>query len=71
MLYCNSCNDEIQDEYAMADTKPYHINHLVCDACKQTLVGKNYIKKDGIFYCEEDYYAFYAKICSKCKQIIK
>lgn len=66
-----ACNKEITDDYATADAKPYHIEHLTCDVCKQSLVGKNYLRKDNAYYCEEDYYSFYAKMCYGCKQLIK
>jgi len=71
MISCAKCEQEINDDYIVAETKNYHIDHLLCEVCKQSLLGKTYIKKDRIYYCEDDFYASFAKMCCKCKELIK
>ncbi|XP_062506615.1 uncharacterized protein LOC134183157 [Corticium candelabrum] len=70
-LSCAGCNHPIQpgQEFLKAMGYKWHVEHFCCEQCGKALQG-SFIAKDGIPYCEEDFYEMTATKCKGCGQTI-
>ncbi|XP_015229371.1 PREDICTED: actin-binding LIM protein 3-like isoform X2 [Cyprinodon variegatus] len=68
--YCAGCSQEIkQGQSLLALERQWHITCFKCRTCGCTLTGE-YISKDGIPYCEDDYHAQFGIKCEGCSRYI-
>lgn len=66
---CASCNEVIVGTSIFAMEQEWHINCFTCQECKKPLTGE-YMCKDGVPYCEEDYQTLYGQCCNICSEFI-
>ncbi|XP_016527804.1 actin-binding LIM protein 3-like isoform X5 [Poecilia formosa] len=68
--YCAGCSQEIkQGQSLLALERQWHITCFKCRTCGCTLTGE-YISKDGIPYCEDDYHTQFGIRCEGCSRYI-
>ncbi|KAM4726418.1 actin-binding LIM protein 3-like isoform 2-T2 [Anableps anableps] len=68
--YCAGCSQEIkQGQSLLALERQWHITCFKCRTCGCTLTGE-YISKDGIPYCEDDYHTQFGIRCESCSRYI-
>lgn len=68
---CHSCKEPVVSAFVVAKDKTFHVDHFNCAECSAPLAGKPFIEKDGLFYCEADYYKQFNPKCGHCDEIIK
>ncbi|XP_047235561.1 actin-binding LIM protein 3-like isoform X6 [Girardinichthys multiradiatus] len=68
--YCAGCGQEIkQGQSLLALDRQWHITCFKCRTCGCALTGE-YISKDGIPYCEDDYHTQFGIRCEGCSSYI-
>ncbi|XP_014841427.1 PREDICTED: actin-binding LIM protein 3-like isoform X5 [Poecilia mexicana] len=68
--YCAGCSQEIkQGQSLLALERQWHITCFKCRTCGCALTGE-YISKDGIPYCEDDYHTQFGIRCEGCSRYI-
>ncbi|KAM4546285.1 actin-binding LIM protein 3-like isoform 4-T4 [Fundulus diaphanus] len=68
--YCAGCGHEIkQGQSLLALERQWHITCFKCRTCGCALTGE-YISKDGIPYCEDDYHTQFGIRCEGCSRYI-
>ncbi|KAL0994706.1 hypothetical protein UPYG_G00126050 [Umbra pygmaea] len=68
--YCAGCKEEIKHgQSLLALEKQWHVNCFKCQTCGLVLTGE-YISKDGIPYCEDDYHSQFGILCATCNRYI-
>ncbi|MBN1318957.1 MAG: protein DA1 [Anaerolineales bacterium] len=68
---CAGCGESITGNYIKAMGKPWHAEHFRCAECGQPLRGNHFYEKDGLPFCEKDYYTLFGEICVVCGQPIR
>ncbi|CAL8326664.1 unnamed protein product [Lota lota] len=67
---CCGCGKDFKNEQSLvALDKHWHLGCFKCKVCNKVL-NAEYISKDGIPYCEQDYHAMYGIQCENCKKFI-
>uniref|UniRef100_A0A8C5ATL3 Actin binding LIM protein family member 2 n=1 Tax=Gadus morhua TaxID=8049 RepID=A0A8C5ATL3_GADMO len=67
---CCGCGKDFKNEQSLvALDKHWHLGCFKCKVCSKVL-NAEYISKDGIPYCEQDYHAMYGIQCENCKKFI-
>uniref|UniRef100_A0A3P9NNL8 Actin binding LIM protein family member 3 n=1 Tax=Poecilia reticulata TaxID=8081 RepID=A0A3P9NNL8_POERE len=67
---CAGCSQEIkQGQSLLALERQWHITCFKCRTCGCALTGE-YISKDGIPYCEDDYHTQFGIRCEGCSRYI-
>ncbi|MEQ2226426.1 Actin-binding LIM protein 3, partial [Ilyodon furcidens] len=67
---CAGCGQEIkQGQSLLALDRQWHITCFKCRTCGCALTGE-YISKDGIPYCEDDYHTQFGIRCEGCSSYI-
>ncbi|KAJ3585216.1 hypothetical protein NHX12_013937, partial [Muraenolepis orangiensis] len=71
---CQKCTEPLapnspNEQSLVALDKHWHLGCFKCRVCNKVL-NAEYISKDGIPYCEQDYHAMYGIQCENCKKFI-
>nr|AEY80342.1 ABLIM class LIM protein ML093519b [Mnemiopsis leidyi] len=66
---CAACQEVIVGTSIYAMDQEWHMNCFSCQECKKALTGE-YMCKDGVPYCEEDYQTLYGQCCNICSEFI-
>ncbi|XP_077295938.1 LIM domain kinase 1 isoform X2 [Arctopsyche grandis] len=67
---CAGCLNQLLDEdYVSALSQEWHMECFRCSACDIAL-SSWYFEKDGLLFCQADYWARYGEACQHCGQII-
>lgn len=67
---CANCNDDIGERQSLvALEKSWHLSCFMCHQCGK-LLADEYIGKDGVPYCEEDYQMLFGVRCAGCSDYI-
>jgi paxillin len=67
---CAHCEQPIADRCITALGKKWHVDHFVCKSCLKPL-DSGFFEKDGIPYCEADFFSLFTSRCASCDQPIK
>lgn len=68
---CGKCGQDIAGSFALADGKSFHVDCFTCGVCNAGLAGGHYHMKDGVAYCEGDYFERFSETCSACNRPIR
>jgi paxillin len=68
---CSACGEMIIGRHVVAHNHKYHIEHFVCSVCHTKLAGQPFVHKDGVAYCEDDFYRRFNPPCGACNHPIK
>uniref|UniRef100_S4RQ84 Actin binding LIM protein 1b n=1 Tax=Petromyzon marinus TaxID=7757 RepID=S4RQ84_PETMA len=67
---CTGCGSDIMNGQALlALDKQWHLGCFKCKTCGKVLTGE-YISKDGVPYCEQDYQSQFGIKCEECGKFI-
>ncbi|XP_034827894.1 LIM domain kinase 1 isoform X1 [Maniola hyperantus] len=70
ILSCASCLNDIGDEdYVSALGQDWHKDCFRCSDCDAQLTTW-YFEKDGMLFCQADYWARFGDNCQQCRQVI-
>ncbi|XP_015927696.1 LIM domain kinase 1 isoform X2 [Parasteatoda tepidariorum] len=70
MPFCSGCFENITDEECIqACNKDWHGSCFRCTMCQNPVVG-TFFEKDGLVYCQKDYWNEFGEKCHDCKQFI-
>lgn len=68
---CVGCEKSIESESSLvAKGKTFHPDCFTCSVCTTGLAGTGFLEKDGVFYCEKDYYISFNPKCFHCSEVI-
>lgn len=71
-MVCFACKEAISSEqFVLVGENNYHLEHFVCQECKNSLAGQLYYEHNENIYCEADYHNLFSPKCEKCKLPIK
>jgi len=66
---CAGCNETIVGTSIFAMEQEWHMTCFNCQECKKPLTGE-YMCKEGVPYCEEDYQSLFGQCCNICSEFI-
>lgn len=70
MPICSGCYENIDDEECVqACNKDWHSTCFKCSVCQHQVIG-SFFEKDGLIYCQKDYWNEFGEECHDCKQFI-
>ncbi|XP_072128158.1 transforming growth factor beta-1-induced transcript 1 protein-like isoform X2 [Mobula birostris] len=67
---CTACRKPIVGQMVTALGQTWHPEHFVCTHCQMEIGGRNFFEKEGLPYCEQDYWDLFSPRCADCKQPI-
>ncbi|KAG2464180.1 TGFI1 protein, partial [Polypterus senegalus] len=67
---CAACQKPIVSQVVTALGQTWHPEHFVCTHCQKEIGASNFFEKDGLPYCEEDYFMLFSPRCGLCNQPI-
>nr|XP_033802529.1 transforming growth factor beta-1-induced transcript 1 protein isoform X2 [Geotrypetes seraphini] len=67
---CASCQKPIAGQVVTALGQTWHPEHFVCSHCQKEMGGTNFFEKDGLPYCERDYFHLFSPRCGLCNEPI-
>ncbi|XP_078508816.1 transforming growth factor beta-1-induced transcript 1 protein [Lissotriton helveticus] len=67
---CASCQKPIAGQVVTALGQTWHPEHFVCSHCQKEMGGSNFFEKDGLPYCERDYFTLFSPRCGLCNEPI-
>ncbi|MGH0114585.1 UNVERIFIED_CONTAM: hypothetical protein FKN15_023618 [Acipenser sinensis] len=81
---CHGCSKPIQENYISALNvlwhpecfvvtalgQTWHQEHFVCSHCQKEIGGSNFFEKEGLPFCESDYFSLFSPRCGLCSQPI-
>ncbi|KAJ3051761.1 hypothetical protein HK097_007224 [Rhizophlyctis rosea] len=66
---CAYCSEVISDRCITALGSTWHPEHFFCCQCGKLFPpGAGFLEKDGMAYCEDDYFNLFAMKCAGCKK---
>jgi len=68
---CGVCKKDASNKYVVIKDVRFHADCFKCKTCGMALGGKPYIRFEGDFLCQDDYYALQGNKCAHCEIIIK
>ncbi|GBP71901.1 LIM domain kinase 1 [Eumeta japonica] len=69
-LNCGGClNTIVDDSYVSALDHNWHTDCFRCSVCDDPL-SSWYFEKDGLLFCQTDYWVRYGESCQQCGQVI-
>ncbi|KAI8800629.1 hypothetical protein BJ742DRAFT_685865 [Cladochytrium replicatum] len=68
---CAYCGDPVLDRCIKAVESTWHPEHFFCAQCGQLFApGAGFLEKDGLPYCETDYFQLFGMKCAGCGKVI-
>ncbi|XP_058868494.1 transforming growth factor beta-1-induced transcript 1 protein-like isoform X1 [Acipenser ruthenus] len=67
---CAACQKPIVSQVVTALGQTWHQEHFVCSHCQKEIGGSNFFEKDGLPFCESDYFSLFSPRCGLCSQPI-
>nr|XP_014346817.1 PREDICTED: transforming growth factor beta-1-induced transcript 1 protein [Latimeria chalumnae] len=67
---CAACQKPIAGQVVSALDQTWHPEHFVCAHCQREMGGSNFFEKDGLPYCERDYFQLFSPRCGLCNEPI-
>ncbi|XP_041038573.1 transforming growth factor beta-1-induced transcript 1 protein-like [Carcharodon carcharias] len=67
---CTACRKPIVGQVVTALGQIWHPEHFVCTHCSEEIGGSNFFEKEGLPYCEKDYWLLFSPRCAYCNEPI-
>ncbi|KAI8817016.1 uncharacterized protein EV422DRAFT_260873 [Fimicolochytrium jonesii] len=68
---CAYCSGVVMERCVEALGRSWHPHHFFCAQCGKLFPpGAAFLEKDGMAYCEDDYFALFATRCGGCEKVI-
>ncbi|XP_067883522.1 transforming growth factor beta-1-induced transcript 1 protein-like isoform X3 [Heterodontus francisci] len=67
---CSACRKPIVGQVVTALGQVWHPEHFVCVRCRKEIGGSNFFEKEGVPYCEKDYWLLFSPRCAQCEEPI-